>query len=417
VGELEELELDYDLGQISEQEYEERQAELTALIAEDADEAMPQYAHLKFDVEGILREMEALDVDSSIGVISTAQYQRRTAELNALLIEAQDQFAASTSSQNTTAPVLRTPEQQYVEQRAFIQEKCVPYDVKEDYILEKELGSGGFGTVHVAKHKQTGAKVAVKVLNSTVSVINDKELVREIYVMLRCDHPNLVPLYSVYQSPGGRPALVMKLVAKPEARKGGNYEPDLMAYMLKRKDGLPMRDSAKIIYQIASAVHYLNTEHEVFHRDLKPDNVLIGEEGLDQIRVADYGHSRVFQGIAATEGKTMGKGTLGYSAPEMIRHEGMGDYDARVDVWSLGCIAYMCAVYAPAIPVNARTTVYEKRRRTLNGEYGPMVGPRWANVAPELINLIQRMLVVDPDQRITMQEILEDPWLKRNASP
>jgi len=206
----------------------------------------------------------------------------------------------------------------------------------------------------------------------------------------------------------------MELVATPASTSGN--EPDLMSHFISN-GALTMRQSAKVVHQIADALYYLNTEHSVMHRDLKPDNVLVGAEGFDRIRVADYGHSRMFQ-VGLTDGSvdnaTLQVGTLGYSAPEVIETYGKGTYDARIDVWSLGCIAYMCAVCQPAFPIKKDIPESVKRRRVLSGKFEPMTGPQWSGVDQEFKELIVSMLQ-KKERRAVIQDILGNHWLQDMA--
>ena len=92
--------------------------------------------------------------------------------------------------------------------------------------------------------------------------------------------------------------------------------------------------------------------------DLKPDNILIGQEMFERIRVSDYGQARIVStDVDEAVAATMNVGTDGYNAPETIaRGSTVGIYDKKIDVWSLGVIAYMCAMGRPR--VGARHTWY-----------------------------------------------------------
>ena len=179
-----------------------------------------------------------------------------------------------------------------------------------------------------------------------------------------------------------------------------------------------MTNTAKVVYQTADAIHFLNEKCHAFHRDLKPDNILVGKEGFDRIRVSDYGQARIVSGdVEQTVAATMNVGTDGYNAPETIsRSSNVGVYDKRIDVWSLGVMMYMCASGAPPFPLNDAAVA---RERTLKGQYNPMDGPdaksAWSKVPKDCKDLIKKMIVVDPAQRITMEEILKDPWLLKTA--
>jgi len=386
---------------------------------------------LQENLEASQSQMAALEEKYNFGSISEGEYQEAKARLEKekeTVIEEQLEKDIKT----TTAKYL-TPSEMHDHLYDSIQARIISCDVWRDFQQVKELGAGAAGDVYLSKRK-TGAKeyVAVKVLKSRIHIKHREDMVREVSIMLACDHPNLVKLHSVYQARGEHAALVMELIEPLPRVAGPAAEPDLMSHFINTIQervrlginehqaiqrgmplGLSMYDCARCIMQVASAIHYLNTEHNVIHRDLKPDNVLVGVEGFARVRVADYGHARMFQ-VGAGESKTMQKGTPGYSAPEMVRSSGMGGddaYDARVDVWSLGCIAYMCAVSAPAFPVARRYETAFKYEQTLIGEYKAMDGPLWSPVAPEFIRLIERMLVYDYKERIEMGEVLADPWL------
>jgi serine/threonine-protein kinase Chk2 len=242
---------------------------------------------------------------------------------------------------------------------------------------------------------------------------SDPETVNEVGLMLAAEHPNIVRVHEVYEEPGRPLVLVMELVEPQEQYRG--EPPDLMT-ILTNEGPISMDKLAKVLYQTAAGINYLNKELGAFHRDLKPDNILIGKEGWDRIRVADFGHGRIVGGeIDGAAVGTMNKGTPGYSAPETISDTAeYGMYNQQCDVWSLGVIIYMCASGAPPFPIAAHLA-NTARSRTLKGEFKPMEGPKWARVPEDVKALIRSMLVVDPARRVTMEAILQNPWVKRNA--
>jgi len=260
------------------------------------------------------------------------------------------------------------------------------------------------------KLDEPGSKYAVKIMKQKTDLASDNETVNEINLMLSAKHPNVVCMYEAYDQPNQQMALVMEVIEN----EGSSDPPDLMTRLMNGP--LNMNELAKVVHQTASGIDYLNTELSAFHRDLKPDNILVGKEGLDRVRVADFGHGRCVGGdIGEDNVGTLMRGTPGYNAPEMIgdgsdKRATHGLYNKQVDVWSLGVITYMCASGAPPFPIapGKQQLAFEKTRK---GEFKPMEGTRWKRVAPECKELIRKMLTVDPDHRITMKEIVADPWL------
>jgi serine/threonine protein kinase len=289
-------------------------------------------------------------------------------------------------------------------------------DVWDDYddVVGEPLGAGGYSEVWkmCKKGQEDGPFYAVKILREVSPLDDDPETVNEIGIMLSADHDNIVKLHEVYKKPGEPLAFVMDCIENEDLPP----PPDLMTVMIETGP-LSMQDLAKVTYQTAMGIDYLNRELGAFHRDLKPDNILIGEEGFDQIRIADFGHGRcVGAEIDSETAATMNKGTAGYSAPETISDFSVeyGMYGKEVDVWSLGVIVYMCASGIPPFPVAARLA-HTARERTLKGQYKPMEGPKWTKVPNECKDLIRSMLVVDPRRRATMEDIYNNPWIRRMA--
>uniref|UniRef100_A0AAV2KYW5 non-specific serine/threonine protein kinase n=1 Tax=Knipowitschia caucasica TaxID=637954 RepID=A0AAV2KYW5_KNICA len=210
--------------------------------------------------------------------------------------------------------------------------KTVPgrSDLSGLYLLGRTLGRGHFAVVKLARHVNTGQLVAVKIINKTkLDIMATSHLLQEVRCMRRVQHPNVVRLYEVIDTPSTL-YLVMELA------EGG----DLYDYIQRHDRGVAEGTAKRHFAQIVRAVSYCHQLH-VVHRDLKPENVVFfPQQGA--VKLTDFGFSNWFQPgtMLATS-----CGSLAYSAPEILLGE---EYDApAVDIWSLGVILYMLVCGVP----------------------------------------------------------------------
>ncbi|KAK1312187.1 CBL-interacting serine/threonine-protein kinase 14 [Acorus calamus] len=258
------------------------------------------------------------------------------------------------------------------------------------YAVGRLLGRGAFAKVYHARDTLTGSSVAVKciakhrILKSGLS----GNVEREISVMRRLRHPNIVRLHSVLASKS-------KIYFVVDLAKGGEL------FSRISKSGRLTEDLARRYFQqLISAVGYCHSRG-VFHRDLKPENLLLDESG--DLKVTDFGLSAVSDQIRTDGLLHTLCGTPAYVAPEILTKKG---YDgAKIDVWSCGVILFvLVAGYLPFNDPNLMV-MYKK---IYNGDYKC---PRWAS--PEAKNLISRLLDSNPETRITIDGVIEDPWFKK----
>ncbi|XP_050368678.1 CBL-interacting serine/threonine-protein kinase 11 [Argentina anserina] len=259
------------------------------------------------------------------------------------------------------------------------------------YELGKLLGCGAFAKVYHARNVFTGQSVAVKVinkkkLNGTTLVSNVK---REISIMRRLRHPNIVKLYEVMASK-------TKIYFILEFVKGGEL------FTRVSKGRFTEALSRKYFQQLIAAVGYCHSRG-VYHRDLKPENLLVDENG--NLKVSDFGLSAVTGQIQPDGLLHTLCGTPAYVAPEILTKKG---YDgAKVDMWSCGVILYV--LNAGFLPFNDPNlmTMYKK---IYKGEFRC---PKW--FSPDLKRFLGRVLDTNPMTRITVNEVLNDPWFTRGG--
>ncbi|GJD06934.1 SNF1-related protein kinase catalytic subunit alpha KIN10 [Galdieria sulphuraria] len=252
------------------------------------------------------------------------------------------------------------------------------------YKLGKTLGVGSFGKVKLAEHEKTGKKVAVKILNKqkVKSLGMDEKVRREIKILKLFQHPHIVRLYEVIDTPSD-------IFVVTEYISGG----ELFDYIVER--GRLLEDEArKCFQQIISGVAYCH-RHMVVHRDLKPENLLL--DANMHIKIADFGLANIMKdGIFLRTSC----GSPNYAAPEVI--SGRLYAGPEVDVWSCGVILY--ALLCGSLPFDDENipNLFKKIRG------GIYVLPSF--LSEQVRDLISKMLVTDPVARITVENIRKHPW-------
>ncbi|KAL6203541.1 hypothetical protein ACLB2K_027241 [Fragaria x ananassa] len=259
------------------------------------------------------------------------------------------------------------------------------------YELGKLLGCGAFAKVYHARNVFTGQSVAVKVINK--KKLNGTSLMsnvtREISIMRRLRHPNIVKLYEVMASK-------TKIYFILEFVKGG----ELFAKVSKGRFSEAL--SRKYFQQLISAVGYCHSRG-VYHRDLKPENLLVDENG--NLKVSDFGLSAVTGQIRPDGLLHTLCGTPAYVAPEILTKKG---YDgAKVDMWSCGVILYV--LNAGFLPFND-PNLMAMYKKIYKGEFRC---PKW--MSPDLKRFLGRVLDTNPMTRITVDGVLNDPWFRRGG--
>ncbi|CAF1173302.1 unnamed protein product [Rotaria sordida] len=256
------------------------------------------------------------------------------------------------------------------------------------YTLGATIGTGHFAVVKLARHVFTQKEVAVKVIDKTkLDDISKAHLFQEVMCMKLVQHPNVVRLYEVIDTPN-------KLYLILEFGDGG----DMYDYIMKHANGLNESTARRYFRQICRALKYCH-EMRVCHRDLKPENLVFFEkQGV--VKLTDFGFSNQF---SPGEKLLTSCGSLAYSAPEIL----LGDpYDApAIDIWSLGVILFMLVTgRAPFQEANDSETVMMILDCCFK------LPP---NVSPECQNLIHRMIVREPEKRATLDEVMSDIWYRQ----
>ncbi|CAO2652846.1 Nn.00g022570.m01.CDS01 [Neocucurbitaria sp. VM-36] len=256
--------------------------------------------------------------------------------------------------------------------------------------IGKPLGKGKFGRVYLAKERSSGFVCALKVLHKSELQQGkvEKQVRREIEIQSHLTHPNILKLFGHFHD-AKRIFLILEFAGKGELYKH-----------LRREQRFPEPKAAQYIAQMAAALKYLHRKH-VMHRDIKPENILVGIHG--EIKISDFGWSV----HAPNNRRNTMCGTLDYLPPEMLRGGGKDNfYSEKVDLWSLGVLTYEFLVgEAPFEDTQVMT-----QRKIARGEY---TVPNF--VSPEAKDLIKRLLVLDPEKRIALEDVERHPWIVKHC--
>lgn len=266
-------------------------------------------------------------------------------------------------------------------------------NIKKFYKFKETLGSGTFAKVKKAVRRSDKMTVAVKIIDKAVLEKRDLDsLHEEVEIMNKVDHPNCVKLIEMFETPTHL-YLVMELLA------GG----ELYDRIILRKTHTEP-EAALMLQQVGSALKHLHSLG-VTHRDLKPENLLfVSKDFNSSLKITDFGLAK----CRPNKGKLMLSccGTPAYVAPEVLNRIG---YTEAVDVWSLGVIFYILLCGFPPFQNDNTVKLYSQIRK---GEYG-FPSPFWDKVSKEAKDLVKAMITVDPKERITIDEMMEHPFMQQ----
>ncbi|XP_055935013.1 maternal embryonic leucine zipper kinase-like [Argiope bruennichi] len=265
-------------------------------------------------------------------------------------------------------------------------EKTSCYAVLEGkYILHKTLGTGGFAKVKLATHVLTGEKVAIKIMNKA-SLGDDLPRVQlEIEALKILNHPNICKLYQVIETEKNYFIVL-------EYCPGG----ELFDYIIER-DRVTEKEARVFFRQIIAAVAFIH-EKGYAHRDLKPENLLLDNE--QNLKLIDFGLCAKPKTGMQQQLETC-CGSPAYAAPELITGD---NYNGnKVDIWSMGVLLYalLCG-FLPFDDENV-TKLYKKIQK------GRYFCPLW--LSSESKEMLQQMLQVDPNKRISIEGLKSHPWI------
>jgi len=254
------------------------------------------------------------------------------------------------------------------------------------YMVGRVLGKGAFGKVNLCLHKLSGKLVAIKSLQRKYieeNKNNNAKLKNEISILRLLKHPNIMRLYETFNT-NDYVLIVMELCS------GG----DLLSYVRKRRR--VDEQVAKLIFkEILDGLAHCHSKG-IIHRDIKLDNILLNEQG--HVKIGDFGVSKkIVKGRKLIDRC----GTPAYIAPEIL--QGKGYEGEKADIWSAGIVLY--AMIYGNFPFKGNT-VEDLEKAILSGNFEM---PN--DTSPEARDLISKLVVLDPNIRPGINEILQHQWM------
>jgi len=293
---------------------------------------------------------------------------------------------ATAGSKVVTGGAARAPRETAQAQGRVEQPSASPAKTWEltDFDIGKPLGRGKFGNVYLAREKKSHYIVALKVLfkSQLAKAGVEHQLRREIEIQSHLRHTNILRLYGYFYDQS-RVYLILEFAQRGELYKD-----------LQKLKKFPEERSAFYIGSLAGSLLYCHDKN-VIHRDIKPENLLVDSRG--EVKIADFGWS-----VHAPSSKRHTLcGTLDYLPPEMVEGQ---PHDKKVDVWSLGVLAYEFLVGNPPFEAQGHSETY-RRISKVDLKYPP-------HVSAGARDLISKLLVKDPKNRMPLAQVMNHPWIK-----
>ncbi|MCL7048493.1 hypothetical protein MKW94_026225 [Papaver nudicaule] len=303
------------------------------------------------------------------------------------------------------------------------------YGEASRYQILEVIGKGSYGVVASAVDTHTGEKVAIKKINDVFEHVSDAtRILREIKLLRLLRHPDVVEIKHIMLPPSRREFKDIYVVFEL-------MESDLHQ-VIKANDDLTPEHYQFFLYQLLRSLKYIHSAN-VFHRDLKPKNILANADC--KLKICDFGLARVsFNDAPSAIFWTDYVATRWYRAPELCGSF-FSKYTPAIDIWSIGCIFAELLTGKPLFPgknvvhqLDLMTDLLgtpstesvarirnEKARRYLSGMWKKPPVPftqKFPKVDPLALNLLERLLAFDPKDRPSAEEALADPYFRGLAN-
>ncbi|CAK9023681.1 MAPK/MAK/MRK overlapping kinase (MOK protein kinase) (Renal tumor antigen 1) (RAGE-1), partial [Durusdinium trenchii] len=284
------------------------------------------------------------------------------------------------------------------------------------YKLISKKGEGTFSDVLRAESIKTSKQVAIKCMKNAFKSLEEVNSLREIQALRRLSpHAGIIKLIEVlYDQPTGRLALVFELM-----------EMNVYELIRNRKNYLPETQIKSLMYQLMKAVDHCHRAG-IFHRDIKPENILVSG---DVLKVADFGSCR---GIYSKQPHTEYISTRWYRAPENLLTDGY--YGYKMDLFAIGCVMFEVIALFPLFPGTNELDQIERIHNVLGTppdeilakfkkyathiefnfakKQGTGIGKLIPHADAICIDLLEKLLAYDPEDRISARQALRHPYFR-----
>ena len=270
---------------------------------------------------------------------------------------------------------------------------------EKKYKVLKNIGHGSFGDVFLAYNIYTKVKVAIKkIFKSNEDLLSDGEIMDEIEILKCLNHPDIVKIIEFY---GTEEAYYIVNEFCPWGE------------LYNKANGQMSETQISVIFrQILSGLSYLHSKN-IVHRDLKLENILISDkeyieatkEEYFDVKIIDFGNARIFNNNNLNKPIV---GSIYYIAPEVFNKK----YNMECDLWSAGVILYMLITGCPPFDGEDNKKIMEKIKIGIFDKNNI----NYKNSSFEVKDLISKLLVIDPNKRLTANQALQHPWLNKTKS-
>ncbi|XP_033047171.1 MAPK/MAK/MRK overlapping kinase isoform X7 [Trachypithecus francoisi] len=285
----------------------------------------------------------------------------------------------------------------------------------KNYKAIGKIGEGTFSEVMKMQSLRDGNYYACKQMKQRFESVEQVNNLREIQALRRLNpHPNILTLREVvFDRKSGSLALICELM-------------DMNIYELIRGRRYPLSEKTIMhyMYQLCKSLDHIH-RNGIFHRDVKPENILIKQ---DVLKLGDFGSCR---SVYSKQPYTEYISTRWYRAPECLLTDGF--YTYKMDLWSAGCVFYEIASLQPLFPgVNEldqiskihdvigtpaqKTLTKFKQSRAMNFDFpfkrGSGIPLLTTNLSPQCLSLLHAMVAYDPDERIAAHQALQHPYFQ-----
>ena len=305
------------------------------------------------------------------------------------------------------------------EQNVCFKERPIELDYRIHW--NKKLGSGISGPVRLCTNKETDEMFAMKCLTDSTRSRQEAKV-----HFLCSGHRNIVNVVDVYANAMALPGEtrpIARIFLIMELMKGGE-----LFEKIRNHVRFTEKEAREVAKQIGIGLHHIHS-FNVAHRDLKPENLLLKENTENiHVKIADFGFAKVDRGDLITP-----QFTPYYASPQVLeaqrylRAQKSGKYpylkkpytyDKACDLWSLGVIIYvMLCGYPPFYSeVPSKQMSHGMRRKIAAGEYD-FPDKEWSKVSNQAKDCINRLLCVEPNRRMTIEEFLEHGWILNDNIP